>query len=65
MSLVILCVSNPMIRETRLPDLNLFFFAQAVGISALDKLDGALQRNFGRWREQRMDVVRHDDELVQ
>ncbi len=61
----ILRVTNPMIRKALLPYLNLLHLPQAIGISTLDKLHSSLQRDSVRRREQQMDMVRHNDKLVQ
>ncbi len=65
MPLKILRITNPMIRKALLPYLNLLHLPQPVRISTLDKLHRPLHRDFVRRREQQMDMVRHDDKLVQ
>ena len=63
----VLSIANPMIGESALPD---FGFspnksAERVRVSALDQLDGALNRYVLRRREQQMDVIGHKHEGVQ
>ena len=50
-----------------LPDLSQVsqFFLQAVGESAFDELHGPFNGRIACDREQQMQVVRHDDEIVQ
>lgn len=63
MPLKILAVSDSMIRETRLPYRKLRF--QAKRKSPLDELNGPLQRYLGCRRDQRVNVVGHDHEVMQ
>jgi len=63
MMLIIGKIANAMIRETRLPDRRTRF--QTVRESSFDELHGPLKRNLRRGREQRVDVVGHDHELVE
>ncbi len=65
MPLIILRISNAMIRETLLPDPNLLFLPKTIGISPLDELHGPLHRDSRRRRKQDMKMVRHYDKLVQ
>jgi len=60
---VILKIPNPMIRETRLPDLPAPFEAERE--TSLDELHGSLQRNLLRGRDQQMNVIGHDDEFME
>ena len=63
MLLVVLPIFDPMICEAWLPDVAALVVT--VGESSFDELHGTLQGNlFGR-REQRVEVVGHDDELVE
>jgi len=63
MMLVICKIANAMIRETRLPYRRPRF--KTVRESSFDELHGPLQSNLRRGREQRVDVIGHDDEFVQ
>ncbi len=65
MPLEILRIANPMVRKALLPYLNLLHLPQLIRISTLKKLHSPLQRDFVRRREQQMEMVRHDDKLVQ
>lgn len=62
----ILIISNPMIRETALPDFACASpgCSERVGISALDELDGMLQRHVISRSEEQMDMFGHNDERV-
>ncbi len=62
MLLVILPIPDPMIRETRLPDGTALLMA--IRKSPLDELHDALERNLFSRREQRVEVIGHDDEFV-
>jgi hypothetical protein len=62
MPLKILVVSDSMIREAGLPHRDLRF--QAKRKCALDELYSLLQRNLGRRRDQYMNVVGHDHEVM-
>jgi len=63
MPIIILRVTNPMIRETRLPHRRLRL--QAKRKSSLDELNSLLQGNLGCRRDQRVEVVGHDHEVMQ
>ena len=63
--LKILRVSNSVIGETRLPDCHLFHFPKPIRKPTLDELECPLQGDYGRGRQQDMDVVRHDNEFMQ
>ncbi len=65
MPLVILRISNPMIRKALLPDLNPLHFPKPIRIPSLKKLHSPLQRDFDCGREQHMKVIRHNHKLVQ
>lgn len=58
---------NAHLGKSALPDLSQVpqFFLQAVGESALDELHGPFNGRIACDREQQMQVVRHDDEIVQ
>ncbi len=56
-------IADTMIREACLPDRE--FGMQAKGKSSLDELDGALKRNLIRGGDECVEVVRHDDEVMQ
>jgi hypothetical protein len=58
----ILVVSDSMIRETRLPYRALRL--QTKRKPTLNELDGLLQRNLRCRRDQRMEVVWHDHEIM-
>jgi len=63
MVLVILPITNPMIRKTSLPYRRTCL--QPKRESSLDELHGALQRDFRRRGQQSMDMIGHDDEFVE
>ena len=63
MMLVILKISDAMIRETRLP--NGAMLIQPIRKSSFDELHRPFQGDFSSRREERMNVVGHDDELVE
>lgn len=63
MPLKILVVTDPMIRKARLPDRKARL--QSKRKPSLDELNGALQRDFHRRRNQGMKMVRHDDQIMQ
>src|ERR1700674_4025010 len=65
MPLKILRVANPMICKALLPYLNLLHLPQLIRIPTFNKLHSSLHRDFVRRREQQMEMVRHDDKLVQ
>jgi len=65
MALIILRIPDSVIGKTRLPDVYLFLLAKPVGKPSLDELNGTLQRNRRRRRQQSVNVVRHDDEFMQ
>ncbi len=60
-------ISNPMIRESALPDflLSTDDASEFMRISALDKLDRALDCDIDRGSQQKMNVFRHKDKSVQ
>src|SRR5579862_6039687 len=62
MLLVIRPISDPMIREARLPDVAAL--VETVRESSLDELHGAFQGDLFRRCEHRVNVVRHNDEFV-
>jgi len=63
----VLGIANRMIRKAALPDFRLTSDqgADRMRISFLDQLDSALDGPIIRWRKQKMNVVRHEDEGVQ
>lgn len=63
MMLVILPISDAMIRETRLPDGAALL--QAIRESSFDELHGPLDRNVLCGRQQCVEVIGHDDEFVE
>ena len=62
MTLIILQITHAMIRETRLPNRRPRF--QPIRKSPFDELHDSLQRNLCRGRQQRVDMIGHDDEFV-
>jgi len=62
MLFIIVEIPHPMIAETSLPDQTA---AEPKRKSSLDKLHGALKRNFRRGRQKHVDVVGHNDEFMQ
>ena len=63
MMLVILEISDAMIRETCLPYGAALL--QAIRESSFDELHDTLERNFGSGREQQVNVIGHDDKFMQ
>ena len=60
-------IANPMIRESALPDFRIapYESAELMRIRTLDELHAALKGYVGGGREQKMDVIGHEDEGVQ
>jgi hypothetical protein len=63
----VLSITNPMIRETALPNFRLApdQGAERMGIPSFDQLERALEGHVVHWRKQEMNVVRHENEAVQ
>jgi hypothetical protein len=57
-------VVNSMVAKTLLPDWNLVRLSEAIRVAAFDELDRALEGTIWCGRDQQVEVVRHDDELV-
>jgi hypothetical protein len=64
MAFKILLIANPVICESALPNFTLSteYFTEGVGVSALDQLNGVLNRYVARRSEQKMNVSGHNDE---
>jgi len=60
----VLLITNPVVGESALPDFAFATedFAEGVGVSAFDELDGVLDRHVLRGREQKMNVLGHQNE---
>lgn len=63
----ILCITNPVVRESALPDFALATKngAKSVRVSAFSQLDGMFKGYVIRRRDEKMDVFGHQDEGVQ
>lgn len=63
-TLVILCITNPMVGESALPDFTLATkdFAECVRVATLDELNGVFESDVAGWSEQKMNVLGHEDE---
>jgi hypothetical protein len=64
---VILCVAKAMIYETRLPYLKskMNFPFRAIGETPLDELQCFFQQDVRSRRQQKMEVMGHDDKVMQ
>ena len=64
---VFLCVANAVIYETRLPYFKskMNFPFRAIGETALDEWQCFFQRDVRSRRQQKMEVIGHDDKVMQ